>query len=320
MRANTYKAQGQPSRRRCGILQSTPLRETDVLVGTPNGRESGSDTKQCNHAFLRRDIVRFVVEPGAPVRPHSRICFCKPQLQNASLKSTCERIHIRPKDSPHVVDVGYYNQQCNHAFLRRDIVRFVVEPGAPYMRANTYKAQGQPSRRRCGILQSTPLRETDVLVGTPNGRESGSDTKQCNHAFLRRDIVRFVVEPGAPYMRANTYKAQGQPSRRRCGILQSTPLRETDVLVGTPNGRESGSDTKQCNHAFLRRDIVRFVVEPGAPVRPHSRICFCKPQLQNASLKSTCERIHIRPKDSPHVVDVGYYRSSLVTVAMASLF
>ncbi|KAM1811176.1 hypothetical protein ACFX12_027847 [Malus domestica] len=46
-------------------------------------------------------------------------------------------------------------------------------------------------------------------------------------------------------MRANTYKAQGQPSRRRCGILQSTPLRETDVLVGTPNGRESGSDTKQ---------------------------------------------------------------------------
>ncbi|RXH99726.1 hypothetical protein DVH24_021528 [Malus domestica] len=167
MRANTYKAQGQPSRRRCGILQSTPLRETDVLVGTPNGRESGSDTNNVTTPSSAEILSALWWNPAHRSDPTHGF------LQNASLKSTCERIHIRPKDSPHVVDVGYYNQQCNHA--------------------------------------------------------------------------------------------------------------------------------------FLRRDIVRFVVEPGAPVRPHSRICFCKPQLQNASLKSTCERIHIRPKDSPHVVDVGYY-------------
>ncbi|RXI06792.1 hypothetical protein DVH24_025928 [Malus domestica] len=215
MRANTYKAQGQPSRRRCGILQSTPLRETDVLVGTPNGRESGSDTKQYTTPSSAEILSALWWNPAHRSDPTHGF------LQNASLKSTCERIHIRPKDSPHVVDVGYYNPPLlgrpTSSSAHRTAVSLALIPNSiPRL----------PSQRYCPLCGGTRRTGPTPLTGL----------------FLQAAAPKRVSEE---YMRANTYKAQGQPSRRRCGILQSTPLRETDVLVGTPNGRESGSDTKQ---------------------------------------------------------------------------
>ncbi|RXI06793.1 hypothetical protein DVH24_025929 [Malus domestica] len=199
MRANTYKAQGQPSRRRCGILQSTPLRETDVLVGTPNGRESGSDTKQYTtpssaeilsalwwNPAHRSDPTHGFVFASRSSKTRLSIYACHPCAGAMLIFSVSFQFYRMSPNSIPRLPPQRYCPLCGGT--RRTgptpLTGLFLQAAAPkriseeYMRANTYKAQGQPSRRRCGILQSTPLRETDVLVGTPNGRESGSDTKQ----------------------------------------------------------------------------------------------------------------------------------------------
>jgi hypothetical protein len=155
---------------------------------------------------------------------------------------------------PYIVRFGPYHP---HGFVPGDASPLLsLTPQNAYDKLATStlnKASHHSLTRRCGILQSTPLKEPDDPVGT-TGQPVRSAlipniTARPNlpyivrfgpyrpHGFVPGDASPLLsLTPQNAYDKLATStlnKASYHSLTRRCGILQSTPLKEPDDPVGT---------------------------------------------------------------------------------------
>ena len=166
--------------------------------------------------------------------------------------------------------------------------------------STTNKARNQLLTRRYGILQSTPLMEPDDPVGTtrqpmrsalipnvtarPNLPYIVRFGPYRHHDFVPSDTSLLLsLAPKNMYDKlatSTTNKASNQLFTHRCGILQSTPLKEPDDSVSTTRQpvRLAPIPNVIARHNLL--DIICF-----GPYCPHGFILGDHAWSQNTSDK-----------------------------------
>ena len=164
-----------------------------------------------------------------------------------------DSVTARPNLS-YIIRFGPYRP---HGFVPGDVSPLLsLTPQNAYdkLATNTLnKASYQSLTRRCGILQSTPLKEPDDPVGTtrqpvrlalipnvtarPNLPYIVRLGPYRPHSFVPGDaspLLSLTPQNTFDKLATNTLnKANYQSLTRRCGILQSTPLMKPDDPVGT---------------------------------------------------------------------------------------